>query len=105
MDYHNMVKMLILAGFLLLFFVGGLYFGMNDATKHPDYSFCELGDLVGDDVERIMYEGYTLDYHTKDFSHKQIIDFARRCIAENVSSQYEMSCCLTYRMYPKAFNE
>ncbi len=101
--YQNGIKMLILTVFALLFVVGGLFFGLDGQTKHPDYSACELGDLVGDDVERIQYDGYNLDYHTKDFTNEKVINFARRCINEKVSNQYEMDCCLTYKMYPKSY--
>jgi len=65
------------------------------------YSNCELGDLVGKDVKRIKHYNYNLDYHSKDFKKKEIINFANECLFKGVESQYEMDCCLTEQMYPE----
>lgn len=63
------------------------------------YSSCELGDLVGDDVKRIKYNEYKIDYHKKDFNKKEIIKLADECLLEGVSNQREMDCCMTIKMY------
>ena len=65
------------------------------------YSYCELGDLVGDDVERIVYKDFNIDYHTEDFAKAQIEELAQECINENVKKQYQMDCCMSIKMYPE----
>lgn len=65
------------------------------------YSFCELGDLVGKDVKRIKYQYYNVDYHTKDFTQKEVLEFAKECLLEGVVTQSEMDCCMINKMYPE----
>lgn len=96
-------KMLIIAVVIL-----GLLFGINYQfqNKHvvdlnSQYSNCELGDLVGDDVERMVYENFYIDYHTEDFSKSQIKDYAKKCLDDNVKNQYQMDCCVRMKMYPE----
>ncbi|MCQ2753902.1 MAG: DUF3089 domain-containing protein [bacterium] len=64
------------------------------------YSNCELGDLVGEDVERLYFSGYHIDYHTEEFSKEQAKKFAKDCLNEGVLNQYQMDCCTTRKMYP-----
>ena len=101
--YDKGIKVFIIFVFVLLFVILSLFFSMEPKTRKIDYTSCELGDLVGDDVERINYESYTLDYHSKDFEQSKVIKYANRCIDEGIKSQYEMDCCLTYKMYPEAY--
>ena len=93
---------------LIIIVILGLLFGMSYLSKNkPDssinskYSNCELGDLVGDDVERIEYQNFYIDYHTEDFKKSQIEDFAQKCVNDNVNNQYEMDCCVRMKMYPE----
>ena len=69
--------------------------------KDSAYSFCELGDLVGDDVERIVYKNFNIDYHTEDFTKVQVEKLAQECTNEGVKKQYQMDCCMSTKMYPK----
>ena len=86
----------------------GILFGMSYLLKNKQnnninskYSNCELGDLVGDDVKRIKYQNFYIDYHTEDFTKLQIEDFAQKCIEDKVKDQYQMDCCIRMKMYPK----
>ena len=86
----------------------GILFGMSYLLKNKQnnninskYSNCELGDLVGDDVKRIKYQNFYIDYHTEDFTKLQIEDFAQKCVNDNVKNQYEMDCCVRMEMYPE----
>ena len=60
-----------------------------------------MGDLVGDDIETIKYNNYSIDYHEADFSKKQIENFAKKCIKEGVKTRYQMDCCVRSKMYPE----
>ena len=82
----------------------GIYFLFQKETVNnvnDKYLNCELGDLVGDDVERIRYNNFDVDYHSEDFSKDQIEKFAKECINDNVKDQYQMDCCMTIKMYPE----
>lgn len=72
----------------------------NNQNSISKYDNCELGDLVGEDVIRIQVAGFNVDYHSNDFSKKQIEEFAKMCKRDGVSSQYQMDCCMTIKMYP-----
>lgn len=95
--------------FLILFIIitvlgAGIYYLLKKKTDNnvnSKYSNCELGDLVGDDVERIRYKIFDIDYHREDFSREQIEKFAQECIEDNVKNQYQMDCCITIKMYPE----
>ena len=63
------------------------------------YSNCELGDLVGEDVERIVYKNFNIDYHTGDFTKIQVESIAQECIDEGVQDQNQMDCCVRMKMY------
>ena len=65
------------------------------------YSKCELGDLVGDDVQRIKFQKFNIDYHQDDFTKAQIDNFAQKCVDEGVKNQYQMDCCMVTKMYPE----
>ena len=79
---------------------GTYYLFSNKQYVSSKYSNCELGDLVGDDVERITYQKFNIDYHTEDFSKAQIENFAKNCINDGVKNQYQMDCCMRKQMYP-----
>ena len=93
---------------IIIIVILGLSFGItylfknkHDSSINSKYSNCELGDLVGDDVERIGYQKFYIDYHTEDFTKSQIEDFAQKCVNDNVKNQYEMDCCVRMKMYPE----
>jgi len=65
-----------------------------------NYTVCGLGDLLGDDVETLNYKGYNISYHKSDFSKGQIKKFTDDCLNEGATSQYQIDCCVGYRMYP-----
>lgn len=85
----------------LIFAIGYLSKNAQDIRINSKYSNCELGDLVGDDVERIEYKNFYVDYHVKDFTKSQIENFAQSCIKDNVKTQYQMDCCVRMQMYPE----
>lgn len=64
------------------------------------YTNCELGDLLGDDVKTINYKNLIIDYHSTDFTEKQIKELASACYKDNATTQEQMSCCMSYKMYP-----
>lgn len=79
-------------------------FGINRLLQNSNnadskYNNCELGDLVGDDVERTVYKKYNIDYHSEDFSKSQAEDFAQECLNDGVKNQYQMDCCLRMKMF------
>lgn len=98
-----MKKILVIAIIVLCIGIGVTYLLKNKRIIDADsaYSYCELGDLVGDDVERIVYKNFNIDYHTEDFAKVQIEKLAQECIDENVKKQYQMDCCITMKMYPE----
>ena len=61
-----MMKKILVIGVVLCIGFGITYLLKNQRIIDKDsaYSFCELGDLVGDDVERIIYKNFNIDYHT-----------------------------------------
>ena len=82
--------------------VQGVYNLIRDAEapKLEKYSNCELGDIVGDDVKDLSYKDFWIYYHSKDFSKKQMKQFANECLKEGVHTQWDMDCCTRYKMYP-----
>lgn len=97
-----MRKILIFCGTIAIFGTGIYYLFQKDNNIVNDkYLNCELGDLVGDDVEKIKYKNFDVDYHREDFSKVQIEKFAQECINDNVKDQYQMDCCITRKMYPE----
>ena len=96
-----MIKKILIIMFLVLTIGFGTYYLFsNRQYVSSKYSNCELGDLVGDDVERIKYKNFNVDYHSKDFSKTQAENFAQECINDNVKNQYQMDCCIRKQMYP-----
>ena len=95
-------KILIL---IISFCIGlGVYYSFQNKQNsniNTKYSNCELGDIVGDDVERIVYKNFNIDYHTEDFTKQQIELFAQECIDEGVKTQYQIDCCMRTKMYPE----
>ena len=85
----------------VVFAIGYLSQDNQDVSGNPKYLNCELGDLVGDDVERMGYKNFYVDYHVEDFTKSQIKDFAHKCIKDNVKTQYQMDCCVRMQMYPE----
>ena len=67
--------------------------------KTNRYSFCELGDLVGDDVESVYLDGYRLDYHSDSIDPDKVLDYGKKCIQEGILTQYEMDCCMREKMF------
>lgn len=65
-----------------------------------NYTMCEMGDIVGEDIETLNYKDYNIDYHGSDFSQSQIQQFADACLGEGVKDSYQMDCCVRYKMYP-----
>ena len=94
-------KEMIIAIFILVICVGVTFLFQHKRSNIYDskYSNCELGDLVGDDVERLEYKNFYIDYHKADFTKSQIEDYTDECLAEGVKSQYQMDCCMTSKMY------
>ena len=72
----------------------------NDVNVNSKYSNCELGDLVGEDVERTVYKNFDIDYHSEDFKKSQVEVLAQKCIDEGVKNQYQMDCCMRTKMFP-----
>ena len=93
-------KILIMSVVVLVIGFGIYYFSQNSRDVGSKYSNCELGGLVGDDVERITYQDFNIDYHTEDFKKSQIEDFAKICMNDGVKNQYQMDCCMRMQMYP-----
>ena len=85
---------------ILGFYTNHLFQKKTEINFKSKYSNCEIGDLVGDDVERIVYKNFNLDYHTNDFEKSQIEDFAQRCLDEGIKNQYQMDCCMRSKMFP-----
>ncbi len=93
-----------LAFLIIIIFGTAIYYLFQNKTDNivnDKYSNCELGDLVGDDVERITYKNFDIDYHTEDFKKSQIEDYAKMCLEDGVKNQYQMDCCITIKMYPE----
>ena len=78
-----------------------LFQNKQDTSINPKYLNCELGDLVGDDVERMEYQNFYIDYHTEDFTKSQVEAFGKKCVEDNVKTQYQMDCCVRRKMYPE----
>ena len=95
------VRIIITAILGCLIITGYVLKTEHDNSVNPKYSNCELGDLVGDDVERIEYQNFYIDYHTEDFTKSQIEDFAQKCADDGVKNQYQMDCCVRMKMYPE----
>ena len=95
-------KILVVIIVILGFSFGFNYLFQNkqDVNINSKYSNCELGDLVGDDVERIEYQNFYIDYHAEDFTKSQIEEFAQKCVDEAIKNQYQMDCCTRMKMYP-----
>ena len=93
-----LIIIIVILGFL--FGINYLFQNKQDVNLNSKYSNCELGDLVGDDVERIEYQKFYIDYHTQDFTKSQIEDFAKKCVDDDVKNQYQMDCCMRMKMYP-----
>lgn len=70
------------------------------SNSKSDYSSCQLGDMIGQDVETIDYNGMSIDYHSDDFTEKQIKKLASECSKEGIKNQSEMNCCINLKMYP-----
>lgn len=64
------------------------------------YTNCEIGDLIGDDVETINYKNLIVDYHSTEFSAAEIKKLASECYKDGATTQEQMSCCTSQRMYP-----
>ena len=97
-----MKKKIFITTIAILGFSFGIFFlSQNKQDPNSKYLNCELGDLVGDDVERITYQSFDIDYHTEDFTNSQIEDYAKMCLDDGVKNQYQMDCCMRINMYPK----
>ena len=98
-----MIKKISIIGITILCLGFGIYLFLNkqNIDTNSKYSNCELGDLVGDDVERIVYQNFNIDYHTEDFTKSQIENYAKECIEDNVKNQYQIDCCMRMKMYPE----
>ena len=100
---YNMKKLyLLFTIFLLSVVIVNIATANNkniQADKPPVYNNCELGDLVGDDVIRVKISKFYVDYHSEEFTKKQIKVIAKKCLEEGVSSQYQMDCCITTKIY------
>ena len=103
----NFGKILIICLIFIISFVTFKSFAKDDTAqdkavlkKVSKYMNCELGDLVGDDVKRIKVAGFNVDYHSNDFSKKQVKLLAKECKKEGVFTQYQMDCCMTMKMFP-----
>lgn len=78
----------------------GIYVYRDENNSKNDYSSCQLGDLIGDDVKTISYNNMSIDYHSEDFSETQVKKLASECNKEGVKNQSEMNCCINLKMYP-----
>ena len=94
------VFIVVIAVLGFVFCINHLLHKEKDIDLNLKYSNCEIGDLVGDDVERIVYKNFNLDYHTNDFEKSQIEDFAQKCLDEGIKNQYQMDCCIRSKMIP-----
>ena len=94
-------KILIITIIILVFRTIIYYLSQNEKDTNSKYSNCELGDLVGDDVEKITYQKFNIDYHTRDFTKIRIKNYAKECIDDGVKTQYQMDCCMSIKMYPE----
>lgn len=93
-----LVAIIVILGFSFVF--NYLFQDKQDVNINSKYSNCELGDLVGNDVERMEFQNFYVDYHAKDFTKSQIKGFAQKCIDEAIKNQYQMDCCTRMKMYP-----
>ena len=96
-----MIKKILIVIVVLVVGAGTYFVLQNKQNSNVDskYSNCELGDLVGEDVERIVYKNFEIDYHTGDFTKIQVESIARECIEEGVQDQNQMDCCVRMKMY------
>jgi len=65
-----------------------------------NYTFCQIGDLMADDVTDLVYKGYDVDYVASDFSEQQVKNFIDSCLDEGINTQAQVYCCLRCKMYP-----
>ena len=71
----------------------------QDINAVSKYSNCGLEALEGDDVERIVYKNFNIDYFAGDFTKIQVESIAQECIDEGVQDQSQIDCCVRMKMY------
>ena len=101
MKYSKQLFVLFLVLCVCALSIVALDWHNKKVVANNKYNQCELGDLVGDDVERIKVSKFYVDYHSEDFKEEQINNFAQRCLNEGVKTQYQMDCCVRQKMYPE----
>ncbi len=100
----------ILIGIILtIAIMVGIGSEMSNSTKTSNqesqnkYTNCEMGDLLGDDVETISYKNLMIDYHSTEFSAAEIKNIASECYKDGATTQEQMSCCARQKMYPDSY--
>ena len=74
-----------------------------DNSTNDTGASCQLGDLIGEDVEVVKYNGiyeHDIQYHTSDFSPEDIKKMAKQCEAEGGVYGEDFDCCISQKMYP-----
>lgn len=74
-----------------------------DNSANDTGASCQLGDLIGEDVEVVKYNGiyeHDIQYHTSDFSPEDIKKMAKQCEAEGGVYGEDFDCCISQKMYP-----
>ena len=74
----------------------------NSNDPGAKYDSCQLGDLIGDNVEYIEYKGATIQFYTDEYTKDSATALAQACEAEGANTPDRLACCAAKKMFPSS---
>lgn len=72
----------------------------NPNDQGAIYDSCQLGDLIGDNVDYIEYKGATIQFYTDEYTKDSATALAQACEAEGANTPDRLACCAAKKMFP-----
>ena len=71
-----------------------------ETIKSADKFIGDFGSAAGDDIKKVMLDGYYFEYHKSQYKKGYIKNLMQECIIDGVKTQVQMYCCVVKKLHP-----
>ena len=59
----------------------------------------DFGEAAGDDVRKVVLDGFYFEYHKPEYKKKHLKNLMRECTQDGVKTQVQMYCCMVKKLH------
>lgn len=67
--------------------------------KSADKFACDFGEPAGDDIVKVIIDGFYFEYHKPQYNKQYIKSLMQECIKKGVKTQVQMYCCVVKKLH------